>query len=132
MAAPDHPTLLGNRNSPQPTVDRRGLRVALLDDDPVDAELLTRQLARAWPAGVDVRCYPRLSDLATGLAGWRPDVVFCDLSVPDADGIEAVERAVDLAGSTPVVVITGSDDPLLPVLRKIWLESEDAEEGADQ
>lgn len=118
MAAPDQPTFAGLGETVAnrvPTVDRP-LRIALLEDDELDAELISRQLATAWPSGVEVRRFERLADFEAGLAEAEPDIVFCDLSVPDAEGIELVERAVGLVATAPIVVLTGSDDPALPVL----------------
>ena len=38
------------------------------------------------------------------------DIILLDLSLPDADGIELVNNVVELAGNTPVIVLTGNSD----------------------
>ncbi|MDB5011806.1 MAG: hypothetical protein JWQ25_8, partial [Daejeonella sp.] len=38
------------------------------------------------------------------------DVILLDLSLPDADGIDLVNNVVELAGNTPVIVLTGNSD----------------------
>ncbi|MEM9561396.1 MAG: hybrid sensor histidine kinase/response regulator [Actinomycetota bacterium] len=92
------------------------LDVAVLEDDAQDAELLCRTLRQAWTADVRISVFPELVQLERALCRSRPDVVFCDLGLPDADGIEVVERVVSSAGQAPVVVLTGNDDPTIPVL----------------
>lgn len=91
------------------------LDVALLEDDAVDAELLCRKLRQAWSAEVRVSVFNNVAQLEQALSGEVPDVVFCDLGLPDAQGIEVVERVVNSAGQAPVVVLTGNDDPTIPV-----------------
>ena len=95
----------------QPTLD-----VAILEDDLVDAELLSRRLRQAWSDDVRVSVFPELGQLEVALRTSSPDVVFCDLALPDAAGIEVVERVVSSAGQAPVVVLTGNDDPNIPVM----------------
>ncbi|MEL6983837.1 MAG: hybrid sensor histidine kinase/response regulator [Actinomycetota bacterium] len=91
------------------------LDVALLEDDAVDAELLCRKLRQAWTAEVRVSVFSNVAQLEQALRAESPDVVFCDLGLPDAQGIEVVERVVNSAGQAPVVVLTGNDDPTIPV-----------------
>ncbi|MEL6983659.1 MAG: response regulator, partial [Actinomycetota bacterium] len=92
-----------------------GLTIALLEDQDVDAEVVTRRLDQAWPAGVELERYERLADLEAALTTGQPDIVFCDLSVPDARGIGLLERAVAAAGPVPVVVLTSASDPGLSI-----------------
>lgn len=40
--------------------------------------------------------------------GFRTDVVFLDLSLPDSDGIETVVKVAEVAQSIPVIVLTSS------------------------
>lgn len=91
------------------------LRVVLLEDDDIDAQQFTRLLDKAWPDGVDLRRFEQLADLEAALADWAVDVVFSDLSVPDGYGIPMVEQVVAAAGTAPVVVLTGAEDPSFPV-----------------
>lgn len=92
------------------------LVAAVLEDDGADAELLIRMLGTAWHTRVDVRVFDLLSDLEDDLGLNTPDVVFCDLSVPDGHGIDVVERVISAAARAPVVVFTSSPDPRLAEL----------------
>ncbi|MEM9561395.1 MAG: hybrid sensor histidine kinase/response regulator [Actinomycetota bacterium] len=119
MAFADPAGAAPDLDSPVPralSVDDTSLRIALLEDDAVDVAAITRALATAWPAGVDVRTFERLTDLEDGLRRLHHDVIFTDLAVQDGDGIDLLRRVVTFAGPTPVVVLTGSDDPVFPVL----------------
>lgn len=105
----DHPVGSGRRPSSAPLPGC--LEIALLEDEDVDAEAVTRRLSDAWMAGVEIHRYERLVELEAGLAERQPDIVFCDLAVPDARGIEVLERAVAAAGPVPIVVLTSAADP---------------------
>jgi len=112
MSVPDHSFPAPPVRQPVALSGSAGeLVVALLEDQDIDAEQVIRQLDEAWSSGVDVVRYERLADLEAGAIGLTPDVIFCDLSVPDGRGIELLERVVALAGPTPVVVLTSVDDP---------------------
>lgn len=117
MMAPssvDHPVGPGRQPFRAPSKQDR-LEIALLEDQDVDAEAVTRRLGQAWTAGVEIRRYERLADLEVGLTERRADIVFCDLAVPDARGIEVLTRAVAAAGAIPIVVLTSASDPGLAV-----------------
>ncbi len=114
VPVPDHP--FAARHAGQPIAlpgSSDELVIALLEDEDIDAEQVIRHLARAWPSGVEINRYERLAELEAGVAGLTPDLIFCDLSVPDGRGIELLERVVGLAGPIPVVVLTSVDDPAM-------------------
>lgn len=92
------------------------LDVVVLEDSSDDAQLFGRLLQRAWPGAVRIRIFSRVDDLEAGMGELTPDIVFSDLSVPDGDGLDVVERVVGCAGGAPVVVLTGNADPTAPVL----------------
>ncbi|MGH1488939.1 MAG: sensor histidine kinase [Acidimicrobiales bacterium] len=89
----------------------------LLEDDDVDAELLHRLLSQAWCDGeIELTMFSLVADFEEGIKTLEPDVVFCDMSLPDGRGLTVVERAVQAAGLTPVVVLTSNADPAAPEL----------------
>jgi signal transduction histidine kinase len=92
------------------------LRVVLLEDDDVDAQQFSRLLDKAWPGAVDIQRVEQLAEMDVALTERPADVVFSDLSVADGHGIPLVEQVVAAAGAAPVVVLTGVEDPSLPVL----------------
>ncbi|MGB5760028.1 MAG: ATP-binding protein [Acidimicrobiales bacterium] len=92
------------------------LEAVMLEDDDLDAEVLSRLLERAWHGRVHLTRFVELGELEEGIAGLDPAVVFVDLSLPDESGIEVVRRAVLCTGGAPVVVLTGNVEPSIPVL----------------
>ena len=98
---------------PAPTVSgpaalevARPLRVLLIEDSPSDARLTQERLR--WSG---ITC-----DIAAALAevtGQRLTVVDCaliDLGLPDASGLQALEKVRELAPQLPTVVLTGLQD----------------------
>ncbi len=84
--------------------------VLLIEDDPDDA-LLIRALLVKSRYEFELLWRDRL-DLGLECAAEDPvELVLLDLSLPDSQGIETVERAVAALGAVPVVVISGLDDP---------------------
>jgi diguanylate cyclase (GGDEF)-like protein len=58
----------------------------------------------------DVAVAGRLADCVAAVARDRPACILLDLGLPDADGVEGLERLRIVAPDVPVVVLTGTDD----------------------
>ncbi len=86
------------------------LRLLLVEDDPLDRDIVQRLLERA---GVAFEL-DHAGDVATAARAFeRPhDCALIDLELPDGTGFELLrtvrERGLD---ATPVVILTGHDDP---------------------
>jgi DNA-binding response OmpR family regulator len=86
----------------------RTMSVLAIDDDQIALDVIERTLA---PLGIDVRC------AASGVEGIRlaedvaPDLVICDLMMPDVDGFEVVGRLQesDRTSSIPILILTAHD-----------------------
>lgn len=88
------------------------LKILLLEDDPGDAFLVRTYLSEAWSGSpLDCRQAVRLSEALELLRNDRFDLALCDLSLPDAHGIDPVVRLRQEAADVPIVVLTGRDDP---------------------
>src|ERR1700738_5288310 len=85
------------------------LSVLLVEDDRADA-LLVEELFVDAVVDVDFAWMPSISDAERELARRHPDCVLLDLNLPDANGIEAVERIGKSAPGIPIVVLTGLND----------------------
>jgi diguanylate cyclase (GGDEF)-like protein len=83
--------------------------ILLVEDSPSDARLVTDLLEHGWTAGFAVQHVERLAAarLAIGENVWA---IVLDLSLPDANGLTAVEELHAVAPFTPIVVLTGLDD----------------------
>lgn len=88
------------------------LKILLLEDDPGDAFLVRTYLTEAW-AGSPLECRQaiRLSEALELLRQEHFDLALCDLSLPDAHGMEPIVRLRQETPEVPIVVLTGRDDP---------------------
>jgi len=84
------------------------IQLLLVEDDAGDALLVESLLAGAAP-NVEVLRVERLQEAAEMLPGGI-DCVLLDLGLPDAMGLEAVERLRTAAPDAAIVVLTGHDD----------------------
>lgn len=91
------------------------LSVLMVEDSPSDADLIRESLETRTPLSVHCTQAPTLSG-ALGLLAKDPfDAVLLDLGLPDAAGLDALERILMGAPQLPVVVLTGRDDPDLAI-----------------
>ncbi len=91
-----------------PTAERP-LSLLLVEDDRGDA-LLVEELIADAAIEIDFHWAPTLTQAATALETIRPDCVLLDLHLPDAGGVDALDRLGALAPSLPIVVLTGLND----------------------
>lgn len=83
-------------------------RVLLVEDDDEDALIFSELLLDAWPE-LEIARARTLGEAKSGLLG-QIDCVVLDLGLPDAVGIEALQRIRDADAEMPVVVLTGNAD----------------------
>ena len=95
------------------------MRILLVEDDPVFAELLRAQLRRMPWVESRLEVAGTLADAVARVAGGSFDLVIADLNLPDSHGLATVD-ALSRAGAQLIIVLTG--DPS-PQLRAAWLES---------
>jgi phosphoserine phosphatase RsbU/P len=86
-------------------------RVLVVDDDPVDVELIRAHLGSARSERrFEIESVARVADALRRLAAQGIDVVLLDLNLPDAHGLSAVTKIASGAPEVPVVVLTGLND----------------------
>jgi serine phosphatase RsbU (regulator of sigma subunit) len=86
----------------------RPYRVVLVEDDRGDAVLVRAALEEQLP-GLELTWYtnlPTREDLVTD----HPDCILIDLGLPGVQGLETLERMLEVEGDVPVIVLTGLDD----------------------
>ncbi|WP_289117355.1 response regulator [uncultured Idiomarina sp.] len=80
--------------------------VAVIEDDLVFQSMLNEYLSQH---GYDVRC------AGAGKQGLElceqqcPDVVLCDLNLPDINGLEVIEKLLKVCAHLPIIVISASE-----------------------
>lgn len=105
-------------------VTRQQYRVLLVEDNPIDVEVLRVRLSASKTADYFVIECPTLEDCEKALATEQPDVVLLDLSLPDAHDMHAIARVAELRPELPIVILTGSEEEDL-ALRALEAGSED-------
>jgi serine phosphatase RsbU (regulator of sigma subunit) len=99
---------VSSRAADGPSAARETFELLLVEDDEGDAVLVEDQLAEDLPRAHIARSRT-LAEALAGLAT-KPDCVLLDLRLPDAAGLDAVERVRAGAPSIPLIVLTGLDN----------------------
>ncbi|PZS36196.1 MAG: GGDEF domain-containing response regulator [Pseudonocardiales bacterium] len=89
------------------------VRLLLVEDNPGDALLVREMLRGALDEPFELVHVRSLGEAQRELAGGGATCVLLDLSLPDADGVDAVTRTQAAAPDVPIVVLTGRDDERL-------------------
>lgn len=89
------------------------MKVLLVEDNHADARLFAELLSELPGKPLQLTRVDTFA-AAAPLVGSH-DVVFLDLSLPDAFGIDNVARMTQTAGHVPIVVLTGNDDDRVAV-----------------
>jgi EAL domain-containing protein (putative c-di-GMP-specific phosphodiesterase class I)/ActR/RegA family two-component response regulator len=97
------------------------MRVLLVDDDPFALKLLAWQLERLGYA--DIEQYQRAEDALLQFdSSFKPiDLVFCDLQMPDIDGVEFVRHLAGIGYRGDMVLVSGEDGRILQTVQKLAL-----------
>ncbi|VVE71463.1 Transcriptional regulatory protein YehT [Pandoraea captiosa] len=84
--------------------------VALIaEDEPLLADALRAMLAQAWPALHVLPVAPDGTSAIAAIAQSNPDVVFLDVSMPGATGIEVARACARLTRAPQIVFVTAFD-----------------------
>ena len=89
-----------------------GAQVLLVEDDRAHAELLEEQLGEAPDApAYNLVHVTSLRGALDHLASEDVDLILLDLGLPDSHGLSTLAKVVERAPDTPLVVLSGLDDP---------------------
>jgi PAS domain S-box-containing protein len=83
------------------------LRVLILEDVPMDAELVEYELGRAR-IPFEARRVDTRERFLGELQAFRPDVILSDYTLPRFDGMSALALAREHSPATPFLIVTGS------------------------
>ena len=101
-------TLGGNTS-----VEKKALRVLLVEDNAGDARLLREMFSKESAGSFELTHKTRMSEAEAYLARGGVDVVLLDMGLPDGQGIENLRRARAAAPDVVMMVLTGLDDEAL-------------------
>ncbi|MCE5267104.1 MAG: PAS domain S-box protein [Planctomycetaceae bacterium] len=86
------------------------IQLLLIEDDPSDAWFLRRMLESQYAGQYAITTATTLRE-ALAAIGQRPfDAAVVDLSLPDSQGLETIERLVETTPGLPIVVLSGLAD----------------------
>jgi len=99
--------------------DPARLRIVVIDDDPFASKLIAQQLGNLGCEGV--RTFLRARDALSHLADvhGEADVVFCDLEMPEMDGVEFVRNLAATPFGGGLVLISGEDTRILQAAERL-------------
>ena len=95
---------------PTPSSSARHLRVLLVDDDEFMLQFVADMLT-----DLGVRHVITAIDGREGIAAYqravpKPDLVLCDINMPDTDGFEFMEQIADQGFKGGIVLVSGMDE----------------------
>ena len=85
----------------------RQQRILILEDVPMDAELMEYELARSNIA-FEARRVETRDEFLRELEDFRPDLILSDFTLPQFDGMAALALARERAPTIPFLIVTGS------------------------
>jgi PAS domain S-box-containing protein len=86
---------------------KTALRILNLEDNEADAELNHAMISARWPHSKLVRVDTR-TDFIAQLEGQHFDLIFCDYTMPEFNGREALTLARERCPETPFLFVSGT------------------------
>ncbi|MCH7970609.1 MAG: response regulator [Chloroflexi bacterium] len=94
-------------------MERRQTSVLVVEDNPGDARLIKEYLSESTTIDADITLVVSLAEAVEVLLYDQVDIVLLDLSLSDSSGLGSVRLLVRTASRTPIVVLSGNEDPEL-------------------
>src|ERR1700723_23994 len=91
-------------------VEKKALRVLLVEDNAGDARLLREMFSKEKAGSFELTHKVRMSEAEVHLARGGVDVVLLDMGLPDGQGIENLRRARAASPDVVMMVLTGLDE----------------------
>ena len=89
------------------------VRVLVIDDDPLQLELVDRALSRD---GFEIRGVTSVQGLAAALGDFKPQLVLLDVNMPDTPPEHLIALVREAAGSARIVLYSAWEDAKLRTL----------------
>ncbi len=95
----------------QTLVDKKLIKVLLVEDDAIDSQLVKRLLAScSQPVEFTAESVESLSEAIECIGSRDYDIVLLDLGLPDSSGVETVRKVSEINPHIPIIVLTGLHD----------------------
>ncbi|WDT74888.1 MAG: EAL domain-containing protein [Candidatus Manganitrophus sp.] len=91
-------------------MESKRINALLIEDNPGDARLVQEMLSDVKGFSLSFKCSTRLSAALRSLREAPPDIILLDLSLPDAQGLESLERLLGEVPGIPIIILTGLND----------------------
>jgi sigma-B regulation protein RsbU (phosphoserine phosphatase) len=91
------------------------VRILLVEDNPGDARLVKEALSETEKIKTEIEHVDRIQELERVFSPEKFDIIILDLSLPDASGLESVNKTSMIAPETAMIVLTGLDDEDLAI-----------------
>ena len=89
------------------SAQRKSLRLLLVEDSPLDCELVLSEIRRAG-FEVEYRRVQEKEQLEDALSGFSPDVILSDFTMPRFSGVEALSVAKAIVSDVPFIFVSGT------------------------
>lgn len=86
---------------------KEGIRVLILEDLPSDAELNEREVRAVLPE-CEFLCVETRAEFLAALESFHPALILSDYTLPDFDGMTALQLAQEHLPEVPFILVTGS------------------------
>ena len=96
-------------------MDNKQINILLIEDNPGDARLVMEMLVEGGGKKFNLVQVERISDGLRRLGQDYFHVILLDLSLPDGNGLDIVNRVCTVAPHVPVLVLTGLGDEYLAI-----------------
>lgn len=98
--------------------------VLVVEDDPIDAEILLRGIGKIPRSELSTHWVTSLREARRAIVEIRPEVVLVDLTLPDSRQLDVVRALAPLCDDVVLIVQTGLDDERLTI-RALELGAQD-------
>jgi serine phosphatase RsbU (regulator of sigma subunit) len=100
--------IFGNQSKcPMSNIETTRLRILLLEDSNLDAELALRELRQGGIEFLSVRV-ENGTDFQKAIHEFRPDLILADFKLPTFDGRQALALAQETGPDIPLIIISGA------------------------
>lgn len=86
------------------------ISVLLIEDNPDDSDFFAETLVDIPTETFDLTSVTRLNEALSKLDTQTFDIIFLDLALPDAHGLDGFTKLYEKNATIPVVILTGLDD----------------------